>query len=237
MISIDTIYQRVLALANKEQRGYITPQEFNLFANQAQMDIFEQYFYDINQISRTPGNQTEFSNHIDILNEKINLFEVTSTPENLGANAKINLYSSIYRLGTVIYRPSDDPVEIEEVERNELLYINKSSLLKPTSRRPVYIRFKSSSGSQIQVYPTDLAGGEVSYTYITQPNKVSWGYVVVNDKAMYDPSNTVNFSLHASEEGELTNRILGLAGITLKQPDLSQAAAQSETVRIQQEKQ
>jgi len=40
-ISVDTVYQRVLAIANKEQRGFITPQEFNLFANQAQMDIFE----------------------------------------------------------------------------------------------------------------------------------------------------------------------------------------------------
>ena len=48
-ISIDTVYQKVLAIANKEQRGYITPQEFNLFANHAQMDIFEQYFYDTNQ--------------------------------------------------------------------------------------------------------------------------------------------------------------------------------------------
>ena len=34
-VSVDTVYQRVLAIANKEQRGYITPQEFNLFANQA----------------------------------------------------------------------------------------------------------------------------------------------------------------------------------------------------------
>ena len=39
-VSVDTIYQRVLALANKEQRGYITPQEFNLFADQAQMEIY-----------------------------------------------------------------------------------------------------------------------------------------------------------------------------------------------------
>jgi len=31
-VSVDTVYQRVLAIANKEQRGYITPQEFNLFA-------------------------------------------------------------------------------------------------------------------------------------------------------------------------------------------------------------
>ena len=59
-VSVDTVYQRVLAILNKEQRGYLTPQEFNLFANQAQLDIFEQYFYDINQFGRVPGNDTEF---------------------------------------------------------------------------------------------------------------------------------------------------------------------------------
>ena len=47
-VNVDTVYQTVQALANKEQRGYLTPQEFNLFANQAQKDIFEQYFYDMN---------------------------------------------------------------------------------------------------------------------------------------------------------------------------------------------
>ena len=30
MISVDTVYQRVLAILNKENRGYMTPQEFNL---------------------------------------------------------------------------------------------------------------------------------------------------------------------------------------------------------------
>ena len=44
MVSVDAVYQKVLAIANKEQRGYITPQEFNLFADHAQMEIFDQYF-------------------------------------------------------------------------------------------------------------------------------------------------------------------------------------------------
>ena len=46
-VNINTVYQAVLAVTNKEQRGYITPQEFNYLANQAQLDIFEQYFYDV----------------------------------------------------------------------------------------------------------------------------------------------------------------------------------------------
>ena len=66
-VSIDTVYQRVLTLANKEQRGYITPQEFNLLANQAQMEIFEQYFRDIEQFNKTPGNTQEFSDSLSVL--------------------------------------------------------------------------------------------------------------------------------------------------------------------------
>ena len=69
-ISVNKIYQTVLALANKEQRGYITPQEFNLFADHAQMDIFEQYFYDLNQFKRTVGNDTIHSDMVNILEEK-----------------------------------------------------------------------------------------------------------------------------------------------------------------------
>ena len=60
-VNIDTVYQRVLAITNKEQRGYITPQEFNLLANQAQMAIFNNYFSEMNQITLLPGNETEYS--------------------------------------------------------------------------------------------------------------------------------------------------------------------------------
>jgi hypothetical protein len=75
-VNIDTVYQSVLALANKEQRGYITPLEFNLLASKAQREIFEQYFYDINKFNRMPGNSTEFSDMLYILEEKLAPFRV-----------------------------------------------------------------------------------------------------------------------------------------------------------------
>ncbi len=78
-VNVNTVYQRVLTIANKEQRGYITPQEFNILANQAQMDLFEQYFYDINQFNRLPGNSTEHSDMLYILEEKIAPFRVNNT--------------------------------------------------------------------------------------------------------------------------------------------------------------
>ena len=65
-VSVDTVYQRVLALANKEQRGYITPQEFNLLANQAQVSIFESYFYSKNLRERKEDDTGGIVDETDI---------------------------------------------------------------------------------------------------------------------------------------------------------------------------
>ena len=95
-INVDTVYQKVLAIANKEQRGYITPQEFNLYANQAQQEIFEQYFYDLNQQARIPGNEYVYADVDDMLEEKLQIFENTDTP------VEISLYPTFGGVGFVI---------------------------------------------------------------------------------------------------------------------------------------
>ena len=53
-INVNTVYQTVLLLLNKEQRGYLTPTEFNNIGNQVQLEIFERYFEDMNQQLRVP---------------------------------------------------------------------------------------------------------------------------------------------------------------------------------------
>ena len=45
---INDVRNTVLAIANKNNYGYISPQDFNLYAQQSQMDIFEDYFYQYN---------------------------------------------------------------------------------------------------------------------------------------------------------------------------------------------
>jgi len=53
-INVNTVYQTVLLILNKEQRGYMTPQEFNSVATQVQLEVFENYFEDLNQQIRVP---------------------------------------------------------------------------------------------------------------------------------------------------------------------------------------
>ena len=227
MIQVDSVYQRVLALANKEQRGYITPQEFNFLAPIAQMEIFEQYFYDQNQADRNVKNSTEYANVDEMLDEKISPFKQTSA---IAMAAGIGtLPSNLYRLGTV-YR-SNVNIEIEQLSEEEMMYVRKSPLTKPTAKFPAFYRLNK---TQIQVYPNVP---QVSCNYIRQPKRPSWAYVVVNEKALYNAGAHVDFEIHPSDMVELVYKILSLAGITIAKPGLGSYGDQQIATQKQQEKQ
>ena len=53
-VNVDIVYKTVLLILNKEQRGYMTPDEFNKIGSQVQREIFEAYFEDLNQQVRIP---------------------------------------------------------------------------------------------------------------------------------------------------------------------------------------
>ncbi len=57
-VNVNTVYQTVLYLLNKEQRGYVTPAEFNSVADMVQKEIFNSYFPDGNQVNRQNQKHT-----------------------------------------------------------------------------------------------------------------------------------------------------------------------------------
>ena len=232
-VNVNTVYSRVLAISNKEQRGYITPQEFNIFANQAQMDIFEQYFYDLNQFLRLPGNSTGHADMVDLLNEKIGIF--TKTDNLTYGSTSFNKPADLYRLTAIEY----DGVTADRLTRKEFLQINKSPLTKPSNAFPVYTEL--ANGYDVQgddeFNAADQTGApRVIIEYIKKPTTVSWAGNVVNGVSLYNETNSIDFELHNSEETELVIKILELAGVSTKQIDIAQYAAQKDVQGIQQEK-
>jgi hypothetical protein len=249
MVNIDTVYQKVLAITNKEQRGYITPHEFNLFADQAQMEIFEQYFYDLNQFSRAPNNDMDYANITSNLQDKISLFEMynegVDTVNEFG-DIDLSAVENLYRLGTVRvkYKNQTQAHVAEEIQIKEHDLYTNSRIARYTEQWPVYFsRVRKASSisypSFIKIIPNPNTenGDWVKISYIKKPLKPSWGYIVVNDKPLYNSQTSTNFDLHESEESELVYRILVLFGINLKQPQLGQSAAALEANKVQQEKQ
>jgi hypothetical protein len=228
MVEVDLVYQRVLALANKEQRGYITPQEFNLFANQAQLDIFEQYFYDLNQFRRLPGNDTKYSDMVDILEEKISIFK--RGPESVDSGGYLTDIDGFYKLTDVYCTKDDYDVVVEKIRYEDYQKI-QTPLTKPNKHRPVYW----TKGNQI--YFDGVTDSDVSCNYIVKPQPINWAYVVVSGKALYNDNEASNFELHPSEEVDLVFKIAQLAGIAIKDNSLYQSASLEEGKNIQQEKQ
>jgi len=242
-VSIDTVYQKVLAFANKEQRGYITPQEFNLFADQVQMEILEQYFYDVNQFKRILGNQTDYSDMIKNLEEKISLFEVyDQTATIVGVSGDVNLnnnFSDLYRLGMVRVNYGSSGLKVaEQIQLNELNKYADSPLAAWSKKRPVYTRYSASGNDRMTIYPNPQSPQDtVLVSYIKKPYPPNWAYVVVNGKTLYNDNVSRDFELHSSEESELVYRILAYAGVTIQKPEITQVASQALGSQIQQEKQ
>ena len=259
-VSIDRVYQRVLTLANKEQRGYIPPQEFNLLANHAQMEIFEQYFYDVKQLGRIQGNNDEYSDPLQILDEKISIFEreqdalwiqnnmpaigFSGSLTATGANGRI-IPKEIYRIGTL----SIDNNQVEILNSKDFNAAAKSPLTKATPSRPLanivgdtlFVDTGGGANFSLTVSnPTQVflnSNWNWSIRYVAAPKKAEWAYVVINDKPLYNDNIAVDFELHPSEEVELVNKILKLAGVNLKAAEVVQVGQALEQTQIQQEKQ
>jgi hypothetical protein len=232
MVSVDTVYQKVLALANKEQRGYITPQDFNLFANQAQKEIFEQYFYDTNIARKSQGNDTVYADVDDMLEEKLQIFESVDTPSTTPAISDYypSVPNNMYRIHEIYVKTTKAEI-LNTKDFNACL--NSGALIRPNIHRPIANIKNStisvSTGDVNLVTPTSIY-------YFRSPAKVNWTYVVINKQAMYDAnSSTQNFELHPSEENQLINKILMLAGLANQQPDIMKAGQGMDMATKQQQ--
>jgi hypothetical protein len=228
MVNVNTVYKTVLYILNKEQRGYITPDEFNTLGIQVQREIFEQYFDELNQQLRIPQTDNEYANRIKNLEEKIDVFKTNAACT--GANP-FTLPADLHRLGTLIYNVNSK--EIQGVNRNEYFLINKSPLTAPTTTNPLYILegtgAPSAAPSTATVFPNTgtnaITTGQVDAYYIKAPEDPRWGYSIgaqgqyIYDSTTYGP-NLLNFdgslfsSITTNQTDFVNNTYIGTVGVT-----------------------
>jgi len=104
---INSVRNTVLAVLNKNNYGYLSPQDFNLYCLQAQMDLFEDYFYNYNNWIVRQVQGTSGSGYADIvkgLEEVIDTFSVTAPLLNESTS---QLNRSDYTLPTFALNGSD----------------------------------------------------------------------------------------------------------------------------------
>ena len=236
-INVNTVYQTVLMILNKEQRGYMTPTEFNTVATQVQLEIFEKYFDDLNQQLRVPQADTDYADRQENLDEKLAIFKTFGDAiyTTIGGLSYFVLpitdtYGnsvSFYRLGNVLY---NDEKVVQRLDRHEFYYANQSRLTKPSTINPAYLY----ENEKLFVKPTSITN-KIKVDYVRKPNNIIWGFDIgtlgqyVWNETPFDANNqqtgSVNFELHHSEQTEIILKILLYSGIIIRDPQIVQAAA------------
>jgi len=239
-INVDTVYKTVLLILNKEQRGYMTPDEFNRVATQVQLDVFEQYFDDLNQQLRVPQSDYDYSDRQMSIDEKMSPFKTSGTCVYSGGKFNFPVIEvggdtviydgsepsgsqvAFHSLGTVLYTPlTGFPTEIQRLARNEFYNIQQSPLTASTKDFPTYLY----EGGKLTVSPSSIQS-EVSISFLRKPKNIIWSYNPGNlGQYVYSSADSQNFELNTGEQVNVITRILFYSGVIIRDPQVIQVAA------------
>jgi hypothetical protein len=86
---INEVRNAVLSVLNKNNYGYISPSDFNLYAENAQMELYEEYYSNYNKAINSENARTAGNDYAEIegpIAETLEGFLVTNYLTNLGPN-------------------------------------------------------------------------------------------------------------------------------------------------------
>lgn len=217
-VNVNEVYRTVLIILNKEQRGYMTPEEFNKIGSQVQKEIFERYFEDLNQLIRVPQTDLDYSDRIESLDEKMSIFKTETQAVYNSTDKKFTLPPLTHIIGSVTHERKTSgtnyelPTQIQRVGRTDFFNLRKSPMLTPSDMYPIYLLEEN----KISVYPSSLTvdaeldppSNKIMVQYIKKPKDPIWGYVIGGaGQFIYDSSDYSNDKLLAG-----TNLIIDSSG-------------------------
>ena len=201
-----------------------------------------------------PQADVDYSDRIENIDERIAIFKTfgdatynTTTPTNpfwnlpaIDGYGNTIIYSgvepvnppfpsttvSFYRIGTVTYNSSSNPVEIQRLQRSDYYQIQRSPLTRATNSFPNYLY----ENNKLYISPnTIISAGDITVDFVRKPRNVVWGYSLgAVGQYVYDPATSQNFELSESEQTSLIIKILLYSGVIIKDPQLIQVAAAEE---------
>tara|TARA_Y100000389_G_scaffold203069_1_gene250324 strand:+ start:1694 stop:2443 length:750 start_codon:yes stop_codon:yes gene_type:complete len=236
-INVNTVYTTVLSILNKEQRGYLTPYEFNQLATQVQLEIFENFFEDYNQYIRMPKTDVEFASRMDHIREEFQVFEKNGPASAVTTNVYTQP-TDLHRFGSAFYEIGKNNPELEIVSKRDYHQQKLSPLTQPTTNFPIATYHQD----KLTVYPassnTPLVG-DIGFNYIRKPANVVWAYGVDATTGAFIWDGTpgfvltpiiggasVNFEISDSQQTEVIIDILKYAGVIIRDPQIVQSASQ-----------
>jgi hypothetical protein len=215
-MTVDTVYKIMQFAVNKNQNGYLTPDQFNLIINQAQNSYMAWLLGETQQFQYQVGQPRVQYSISENTRQKIQPFINTVT---LSVSSGFSAYPIDYQV-TDTMTNSNGIDRIRYAANNKLFSFLKSKI-DPVATNPVYSLGKTG----FNFYPSTLSSAILSY--ISVPTQIVWAYTLdVNGRPVYNPATppSVNPKWYDSDMLEIIVRALRLVGVNLKDGEVSQYA-------------
>ena len=219
-MNVDEIYRLIQYICSKNQQGYISPSQFNLTINQAQvsfMDMllgqFQQYKYERTQPRVSYSQNETIRNKLTPIIYGYNLtFDSTGFAPYMGDYQEVDtmwqsIYGGIYGYNRIRYAPQNK------------LFSYTTSRIDPIPTNPIY--WLEDEG--FRVLPTTLSQARVSY--VRTPPPIEWAYTLdVNSRPIYDSVNSKQPIWYEADILDIVSRALRIIGVNLQSQAITQYA-------------
>lgn len=177
-MTINQAYLLIQYIANKNQRGNITPENFNILAPSAQLEFINSRLGNIKRLAggRVVPDAGFKSNQI--LREDIRTIIKDTASLTVNTTTGKASYPGDYLFFNNIELSDGTPITV--VDSDQIGRIRKSRIHPPTAEFP----FATLDRSSIQIYPVNV--NNVVWSYLFIPPDPNWDYQVINGKPVYN---------------------------------------------------
>jgi hypothetical protein len=238
---INSVRNTVLSILNKNNYGYISPSDFNLFAKQAQMEIYEEYYSSYNKTINAENARVSGTEYADIENpiaevlesflRNDTLVQVSPATNQYYVPSLVTTGYNFYMISRLTCFDSTGNVRLGDAEKvaNARIYMLLDSMLtSPTTKYPAY----TIDGDIITVYPNTINGvSSLKCSYFKLPADPKWTYITLsNGEPAFDQSQPdyQDFELPLEDEYKLVMKILQYCGMSIREIQVAQYGIQQE---------
>ncbi len=235
MASVNTVFQALLSVLNKEQRGFVTPIVFNTLCDVAQKEVYIELFNDMKrakQLRQANLDAKDERSRINIIDNELARFIEVDVPVTIttSAGTKPDMLHRVIMITTSTGEPVDvtyDPNYFKNYQRNKILNASSSG--------DVVVLVSDN----FKVY--NLASGTLNVTYYRFPEGLNpsnfqkaqavprFGYTTTTSgKYTYSASSSVDFELSDEFIPDLVVSMAKMLGVSLRSSDVFNYASQEQ---------
>lgn len=208
----NTPYKIIQYVANKNQNGYISPDNYNLIINQGSRD-YVKFLTGATQ-SYVPGrpiSKVELGNSEHVLRSLAPFIDPPATL-TIAGDGTVAWPDDMEEV-VAMYTTSLDRIRFVQ---QDSLWSYLKSVIDQVEANPIYLI----QADTFQFYPITIGSAKISF--IKTPPSITWAYTLdVNGRPVYDSANSVAPIWADTDMMEVIARALRLVGVNLQSADVN----------------